>query len=158
MNDKYNTEIKSHILKNAYQCLYYIKYPNLCNQPVMEYPLYRHYLNRKVFDMLFSGNIKNGNQIEFFDKLYSIDEVINRIPLNFNGTIDLTICNSVIFGEEIKRLRRNCLVIVNQEPADPIFRVTCYRYLLEILNKKNTIYIEAYALLRKMLMKKFWRY
>lgn len=148
---KYNDAYYSIILKHAYQCLFYIEYPNNRNHPIMEYPLYRYYLNRQIFDRLFFGQIKQGSCVEFFDKLYPVNDIVEHVPKDFHRTIELTVCNSIVLGEEIKRHRRNCLVIGNKEPADPVFRLTCYRYLLEMLNQKEMSYIEGYATLRKML-------
>lgn len=112
---------------------------------------YRKYLNRLVIDDTFTGIISPGNRIELFDQFYSIEEIVTAIPENYNGLLDFTVCNSVLIANVIKR-QRQCIVLVNKEPATPDFRMVIYKGMIELLAQIDIDYMDAAAIIRREIL------
>lgn len=90
---------------------------------------------RVTFEELYAEEITPGYCIEFSDRLYTVREVINSVPLKFNGIIDLTICNSVLISEVIKKYRPDCLIAVNRYKAELVARLLIYKETIKDLRK-----------------------
>jgi hypothetical protein len=73
-------------------------------EPVSPSPDYYAYWNRMALDREFSEEIWPGNRAEFADGLYTIDAVVSAVPAAYKGILDLTMCNSLFLGEQLKRL------------------------------------------------------
>lgn len=87
-------------------------------------------------------------EIEFFDRLQSVNEVNAVIPLSYEGILDFSVCHSRILGNAIKRGRR-CLVITNDKEATPVFRLLIYKGTIELLAHHPMDYPEATTKVRK---------
>ena len=111
---------------------------------------YRAYLNRQRIDTLFEGMILPGNHIEFFDRLRSIEDVSAAIPDNFEGTLDFTVCNSVLIGNCLKKSRQ-FRVIVNERPARLGGRMLIYKSIIKLLSQEPLDYVDALIKIRKAL-------
>lgn len=114
---------------------------------------YRLYLNRIALEETFIGELSPGNRLELFDGLHSIAEIVEHVPEPYARILDLTSCNSLILGEGIKRLRRDCLVLTNEGPSRLDFRVLFFRGVMEELHREKAPYIETVLRLRKQLIK-----
>ena len=86
-------------------------------------------LTRAEFERAFPSAIHGARVIEFSDGLHTIPELVQSIPNEFSGLLDLTVCNSVIPAAAIRDERR-CLVAANRKPAE--LRARMYLYGLEI--------------------------
>jgi hypothetical protein len=113
---------------------------------------YRLYLNRVALEEAFTGELIPGNRLELFDGLYSIAEIVKHVPDPYARILDLTSCNSLILGEGIKRLRRDCLVLTNEKPARLDFRVLFFGGVMEELQRKRAPYVATILRLRKQLL------
>ena len=91
--------------------------------------------------------IEKDRKIEFFDGLYSSTDIINKIPIDYKGILDLTICNSTLLQNELKRKRTN-IVIANKQPATLEFRLILYKNVINSMN-----YTDALTELRISLLK-----
>jgi hypothetical protein len=120
-------------------------------------PLYRleylMHLNRESLEETFPGEFTGGSRVEFFDGLFSIDNVIEQIAPEYQGLLDLTICNSILLGEAIKRQRRHCTVVASQRPTTFDFRLIFYKHVIEELARRNNPYLDIVIKLRKRLTK-----
>jgi hypothetical protein len=112
---------------------------------------YKMHLNRIALEDAFRGEFKGGSQVEFFDGLYSISDVIKHISLEYDRLLDLTVCNSILLGEAIKRQRRFCMVIANQEPTTFDFRLIFYQHVIKELARQHNSYLDLVIKLRKRL-------
>lgn len=96
-------------------------------------------LTRAALEVEFPDEIRPGGAIEFHDGLKTIDQVTRAIPTDFDGVIDLTVCNSVLLAESIKRRRRRALIICNKRPAAIQARLIRYKYIIkELARVKDT--------------------
>jgi hypothetical protein len=110
------------------------------------------HLNRFALEKTFSDQIKQKCRIEMFDGLHLPGEVGSQIPVNFNGVIDLTVCNSELVGKDLKQTHPNCLVITNRFTTDLKFRLILYKGVMKmLLNGEHHNYIEATMSLRRQL-------
>jgi hypothetical protein len=116
-------------------------------------PEHRMHLNREVLENCFKGELRGGSRLEFYDGLYSINEIIEQIPFAYSGLLDLTVCNSILLGEAIKRQRPRCLMLVNQKPATLDFRLIFYKYVMKELDRQNNAYLDVVMRLRKHIFK-----
>jgi len=110
---------------------------------------YRSYLNRIELENAFDGMLQKGNRMEFFDGLQSVRSIRDQIPDEFRGFLDLIVCNSVLPAEAIKSMKRNCLIIANQFPARPSFRLLVYKAIIQTLRNKPDTFVNAMTEVRQ---------
>jgi hypothetical protein len=99
-------------------------------------------LTRAALEEELAGALRPGRSVELRDDLWPVADVVDAVPLHFDGVIDLTVCNSVILGEAIKRSRRRCLVAVNERPATLPFRLVRYKYIILELARSGGRYTD----------------
>jgi hypothetical protein len=110
------------------------------------------HLNRFALECIFPSEIKQRCKIEMFDGLYTLDNFQNRIPLNFAGVIDFTVCNSELAGKYVKR-SRPCLVITNRFPTDLKLRLILYKGAIKMLMADDCrSYVDSVFELRRQLL------
>jgi hypothetical protein len=100
-------------------------------------------LTRTELEQAFPGLIAFGRSVEFSDGMRSVQEVVNAIPEDFNGTLDLTTCNSVILGKAIKASHPNCLVAMNRYPTALHVRLPLYKLVIEDLARHPVSFADA---------------
>jgi hypothetical protein len=110
---------------------------------------HRTYLNRIELERAFEGLLKKGNQMEFFDGLQSVHAIRDQVPDEFCGFLDLIVCNSVLPAEPIKSMKRNCLIIGNQYPARPSFRLLVYKAIIQTLHNRPDTFVNAMTEVRE---------
>ena len=110
--------------------------------------LLRRTHNRSLLDRAFDGLLTPGNRIELAGGMHPVDDIIRAIPASFTGFIDLTVCNSVLLGEAIKRERPGCLVVMNLNPTNFDLRIVVYRHLIRYLSRFRKNYLDAVSDLR----------
>lgn len=104
-------------------------------------PLQLAFLNRHAIDTLFSDDrLRPGNRLELADDMWSIDDIVEAIPASFEGVFDLTVCNSVLLGDTIKRSRPDCLVAMHEERVGPIVRFVIYRNVMAFIARTGAEY------------------
>src|SRR6202000_782198 len=67
---------------------------------------YRIYANRKALDGVLSPALKPAPSLEMADGMCSVEQFLDCVPQAFNGCLDLTVCNSMIMVDIVKRHRR----------------------------------------------------
>ncbi len=100
-------------------------------------------LTRAALELSFPGHLRPAPAVQFADGMKTIPEVIETIPLDFSGLLDLTICNSVILGEAIKNFRSACFIAVNRYPSQLHVRLGLYVLTLRILARKPMSFVDA---------------
>jgi len=84
------------------------------------------------------------NEIEFYDGLVAIDEIVNYIPENYNKVIDLCVCHPGPFVEKVIAKCGHCTIRFRNEKSYPIFWIHFYRTLLLELNSHPSPYKDAF--------------
>jgi hypothetical protein len=106
---------------------------------------------RQQLENLIPGMFSGGSSMEFGDKLHSLREVVESISINYSGILDLTVCNSVMVGEAIRRKCAKALVLMSEEVTQLDFRLALYKQLIHYLARHDATYIDATILLRRHL-------
>jgi hypothetical protein len=109
-------------------------------------------LTRTAIELAFPQQIAAAPSIQFADGIKTVREVIDSVPRDFSGLLDLTICNSVILGEAIKNYRSACLIAANRYQAALHVRLGIYMMALRRLSCKPRSYIDV---LTQLATKKF---
>jgi hypothetical protein len=103
-------------------------------------------LTRILLEEAFPEEIRGGAAFELRDGLHSAAAIIDAVPERFDGVIDLSVCNSIVLGEAIKRRRRECLIITNARPALPEIRLIRYQFVIrELAQVGSDLYTDAAA-------------
>jgi hypothetical protein len=89
--------------------------------------------------------------VELRDGIDSAERVAARLPPKWSGTLDLTVCHSVLLGEVVKRKFPASTVVTNLQRASPQVRLTIYRELIGILHEQRYPYDKALLQLRDRL-------
>lgn len=90
-----------------------------------------------------SNAIKPACVIEFSDGLHTIPELVESIPIEFSGLLDLTVCNSVIPAASIRQNRPNCLIAANRHPAELRSRMYLYGLEISLLEKEPQPFVDV---------------
>ena len=101
----------------------------------------------KQFDVviLFAHWKKEGGSeaefIEFFDGLSNVFDVAKQIPQDFNGILDLSVCNP----EKLALALRNQKVLIRYIPkkTTPYIWLYFYLVLFNLLNERDLTYLNA---------------
>ena len=104
---------------------------------------FRIRLTRSEFERAFPDAIKPARVIEFSDGLHTIPELVQSIPVEFSGLLDLTVCNSVITAAAIRSERQGCLVAGNRKAAELRSRMYLYGLEIDLLKKKPRPFIDV---------------
>lgn len=91
-------------------------------------------------------------EVEFSDKLYSIDEVAGMADENFRGVFDLSVCNSKFLQDKLKdKYGDRCFVKANIDLAEIKIHLILYKNVIEMLSKFETNYLTAMLNLKRQL-------
>lgn len=106
--------------------------------------------NRRMdLERSLSGILAGGSAVEFYDGFKPLAEVVARVPTDFDGIFDLTVCNSVLLGEEIRKRCDHCMVIMNEDKAALDFRFALYRQTIRCLAEHPGSFERVAVQLRK---------
>lgn len=110
---------------------------------------YEIYSRRQVIDRISS--FRGGPSVEFSSGFAGLNDVVTSIPTEFAGLLDLTVCNSVMLAESIRRLRPRCLALANEDLAFLDFRLALYAEVLRNLVRQPEPYEDLVFRIRKEL-------
>lgn len=102
---------------------------------------------RRHLGYLFRGTIG----VELRDGIYSAADIAARLPARWRGTLDLTVCHSVLLGEVVKRAFPTSTIVANRQRASPELRLAIYRELIRILHDTPGPYDKTMLKLRDYL-------
>ena len=90
-----------------------------------------------------------GPAVEFADGLMPVERVVSAVPEGFSGVLDLTVCNSTLLAEEIRRRCRRGLIIANAFPATLHTRMEFYDAAMELVRRRGLSYQDAVFIVRR---------
>jgi hypothetical protein len=102
-------------------------------------------LTRVLLEEMFPGCFAPGPCLELADRLCSVWEFIDRVPERFDGVLDLTVCNSLILAEALRRRRCFCTVLGNAKPASADVRLIIYRHVIRSLSHRAEAFEDIMA-------------
>jgi hypothetical protein len=82
-------------------------------------------------------------EIEFADGLASLPNIISRIPIHYDGVLDLCVCHPTRLIPTLEVQRPLCLKKFVDLPVRPAFWIHVYRVLFETLNSSPCDYLSA---------------
>lgn len=91
--------------------------------------------------ILFSHWKANG--VELADGLIAIPELVDRVPADFVGVVDLCVCHPEKFTTALRAERPRCLVRYTEKPATPALWLSFYFFLFHQLKHRSLTYLEA---------------
>jgi hypothetical protein len=84
-----------------------------------------------------------GPAVEFADGLLPLEQVVAAVPETFDGVLDLTVCNSTLLAEEIRRRCKRGLIIANAFPATLDMRMEFYNAAIDLVQRRHVSYQDA---------------
>lgn len=112
---------------------------------------------RSQIEKDLAGAVRGGAAVEFGDGFHGIHEIVDGIPAEYAGTLDLTVCQSVMLGEEVKRKCRRSLVLTSAGPTTMDYRFALYGQVIEVLAVRPLPFEDATVAVRKSLIGKYGR-
>jgi hypothetical protein len=109
------------------------------------------YRRRCALEAACPGVFGGGAAIEFSDGFQRVDEIVGGLRADLRALVDLTVCNSVLLGEEIRRKCRHCVVMVNGGAASLSFRLALYRQAIWLMKQIRRSYPDSMMRLRQYL-------
>ncbi len=110
---------------------------------------------REKLEAALPGAFRGGASVEFAEGFQTIREIASGISPEFAGTLDLTVCQSVLLGGTIQRRCRKCLVLKNAENAEVDSRLAFYHQVIEVLTRKPQPFEDAAFAVRKALISRY---
>ena len=125
----------------------------LSNQPMSHGGLsaqqFRWYEKRATIEATLPGSLRGGAAVEFCGGFRTISEITGGISPDYSGTLDLTVCQSVLLGELVKRRCQKALVLTTAETTSMDFRFALYHQVIEILARSPRPFEDAVIDVRK---------
>lgn len=81
--------------------------------------------------------------IEFSDGPFSVDALVDQIPEDFTGVIDLSVCHPFGFADQVARHKPNCSVCYAEYAVSPSIWAEIYCSIFEVLRRTGMDYREA---------------
>lgn len=108
-------------------------------------------ITRVLLEEMYPGFIAQGLCLELADRLCSVWEFIQSVPRDFDGIVDMTVCNSIIPAEALRRHRSDCNVVCNTYRARAEVRLEIYRHVIRSLAAKSEPFEEVSARAHRLL-------
>ena len=108
-------------------------------------------LSQRRQPLELAGHFLGGPSVEFNEGFHGLSTIVASVPLEFTGLLDLTVCNSVLLAETIRRSRPRCFVLANENLAFLDFRLAVYAEVLRSLDRSAEPYDDAVYRIRKEL-------
>lgn len=99
-------------------------------------------INRVMLEHVLPG-LRHASAIELADRMHTAAELVDATPYDYPGVIDLSVCNSIVLAELLKRARRPALVASGEFRASLAFRMIRYRVLIEQLHRRKARYTDV---------------
>jgi len=96
------------------------------------------------FDVIILFSHWKEDAVEFDDGLAKTDAILEQVPKEFSGIIDLCVCNPKNLRIQLDLLRPNCIVKFSEQNIKiPFFWLYFYQELFRYLEQNKTNYLEA---------------
>jgi len=110
----------------------------------------KHNITLADYHQMFSNNQLiilfshwKDDKVEFSNGLRPICEIVDGIPNNYAGIIDLCVCHPNELAVQIREKKTNCLVRYIPRKATPYFWLNFYLALFNYLKEENISYLKA---------------
>jgi hypothetical protein len=100
-------------------------------------------LHRIAIEECLTPALRPAPCIELFDGMRQFAEFREAIPQSYDGVLDLSLCNSFMVAEQLKRARPHSLVVENSFLATPHFKLRRYSAIMLLLSHKRMRYTDA---------------
>jgi len=104
---------------------------------------FRDFFLQDRFDVIILFSHWKKQTIEFHDGLKHFSDIIDAVPLDFSGIIDLCVCHPKDLRIGLDNKRPKCIVKFTTEDALPWFWIIFYQALFMYLQLNDSTYIEA---------------
>jgi hypothetical protein len=104
---------------------------------------------RQRLEAFTNGAVRGGAGVEFVDGMAPLPAVVASVPAGFTGTLDLTVCNSTLLAEEVRRRCASGVILSNAFPARLDVRLQFYRAALELMARRPMSYADAVVAVRR---------
>jgi hypothetical protein len=81
--------------------------------------------------------------VEFHDGLALAPAIIEQIPVDFSGVLDLCVCHPESLTIALRRDRPRCLIRYTNKPATPYIWLYFYMELFNYLRQHDSTYLQA---------------
>ena len=89
--------------------------------------------------------------VEFADGFRSIESVDDLLPERLSGTLDFTVCESVLLGQTLRARRAGGVILSNADLTSVDFRLALYRQTVTFMLRRRIPYAQAALTLRSHL-------
>lgn len=110
------------------------------------FPMFEKLILSNHVNILFSHTQRENNyeRIEFHDKMRTSEEILEAIPINYDGVLDLSVCHPIITSNLILNNRRTAIV----KNSNKVITLNWWIYFISItfeiiLNKNVPFYSNA---------------
>ncbi|MBJ7309782.1 hypothetical protein ACFOLJ_10700 [Rugamonas sp. CCM 8940] len=101
------------------------------------------YQRRQQIDACFPGVFGGGAAVEFSDGFHAVAAIVDGFAHNSHCQFDLSVCNSMLLADEIKRRCPASHVLCNEEVAYLSIRAAAYRQIIRRIKRRPGHYEEA---------------
>ncbi|MBZ0090204.1 MAG: hypothetical protein K8H90_07485, partial [Thermoanaerobaculia bacterium] len=101
------------------------------------------HLNRLTLEGCFPDLVRASEVVELRDGLHPLARIVEAIPPTWQGTLDLTLCNSAALAPWLKRKRPGCLLAVNRKLASLDVRLGRYLVAIQALVRRPRPFAEV---------------
>jgi|SRR5215469_5756395 len=108
--------------------------------------------NRSAIETALPNAFGGGSAIQFSNGFAILSSVLNEIPEEFSGKLDLTCCHSTVFAENVRRKCRSGFILANEQSTSVDLRLAIYRQLVRSLSRRPEPYEDAMFRIRKELI------
>lgn len=114
---------------------------------------------RRTLEWRAGGGLAPAVGIELADGVSTIEAIDHSLPPRLAGTLDLTVCESVVLADVLRLRRSTGVILANAEETSPDFRFSRYRETIALLRKRPQLdYLEAAMKLRSHMKRPLCRH
>jgi len=110
---------------------------------------------RHTIEAAVPGAFRGGAAVEFADGFRTIEEITGGVSRSYSGTLDLTVCQSVLLGEMVRRKCPNSSVLASAANTSMDFRFATYHQVIEVLAGSPRPFEDAVIDVRKALIQRY---
>jgi hypothetical protein len=116
---------------------------------------FRWHERREVIEAALPGSFRGGAAVEFAGGFHTIAEITAGFAPAYAGTLDLTVCQSVLLGEMVRAKCPKSLVLSSAETTSMDFRFAVYHQVIEILARSPRPFEDAVIDVRKAVVRRY---
>jgi hypothetical protein len=102
----------------------------------------------------FRNNEFEDPGVEFADGVVGVERIVAAIPAGFSGVLDLSVCNSTLLAEQVRRHRHFGLVIANPFPVPLDIWMDLYDAAMRLVQHEGASYQDAVFMVQSSLRRR----